>query len=389
MQQANRGANPMDMHAQIKLGRIFGIELGLHYSWLIIAALIAFSLAAHFRAVDPAWSTAVVWGAALVTSVLFFAGLFAHELSHSLVARSRNIPVRRITLFALGGVAQIEKESEDPATEFWIAIAGPIASCVLGAILVGIALGLGWNLRSVPNTPVLAVLVWLGYINVALGIFNMIPGFPLDGGRVLRAAVWQATGNADRAMRVASRSGQLVGGALIFYGIFRFFTGAGFAGLWLSFIGWFLLDAARASYLQYETTTLLKDLKAADLMSRDCVSVEGNTTVQQFVDEQVLRSPNRCFIVTEMGRMAGLVTPRDVRTAERSRWPQIRLREVMRPLEKVRSISPEAPVTEAVELMAREDLNQVPVVADQRVEGMITRGRVLQALRARMEWSAR
>lgn len=379
----------MDMHAQIKLGRIFGIELGLHYSWLIIAALIAFSLAEHFRATDPNWSPAVVWGSALITSVLFFACLFAHELSHSFVALRHKIPVRRITLFALGGVAQIEKESPNASTEFWIAIAGPISSCVLGAVLLGAALSAGWTPRTPPRTPLVAVLVWLGYINVLLGIFNMIPGFPLDGGRVFRAIVWQATGNAERAMRMASRVGQWIGGALIFYGIFRFFTGAGFAGLWLSFIGWFLLDAAKTSYLQYETTTLLKDLKAGDLMSRDCVSLDGGTTVQEFVDEQLLRSPHRCFIVTESGRMAGLVTPHDVKATERSRWPQTRLSAVMRPLDKVHSISPETPVVEAVELMAREDLNQIPVVADHHVQGMITRGRILQALRSRMELSSR
>jgi Zn-dependent protease/predicted transcriptional regulator len=379
----------MDMHAQIKLGRIFGIELGLHYSWLIIAALIAFSLAEHFRRTDPNWSPAVVWGSALITSVLFFACLFAHELSHSLVALSRKIPVRRITLFALGGVAQIEKESPDAGTEFWIAIAGPVSSLVLGAILLGAALGAGWTPHTPAKTPLVAVLVWLGYINVLLGIFNMIPGFPLDGGRVFRAIVWQATGNAERAMRMASRLGQWIGGGLIFYGIFRFFTGAGFAGLWLCFIGWFLLDAAKASYLQYETTTLLKDLKAGDLMSRDCVSVDGGTTIQEFVDEQLLRSPHRCFMVTEAGRVAGLVTPREVKSTERGRWPETRLNEVMRPLEKVHSIAPETPAVEAIELMAREDLNQIPVMADHRVEGMITRARILQVLRARMEWGSR
>ena len=379
----------MDMHAQIKLGRIFGIELGLHYSWLIIAALIAFSLAEHFRATDPNWSTAVVWGAALITSVLFFACLFAHELSHSLVALSKKIPVRRITLFALGGVAQIEKESPNASTEFWIAIAGPISSLVLGAVLLGAALGAGWTPHTAPATPLVAVLVWLGYINVLLGIFNMIPGFPLDGGRVFRAIVWQATGNAERAMRMATRVGQWIGGGLIFYGIFRFFTGAGFAGLWLCFIGWFLLDAAKASYLQYETTTLLKDLKAGDLMSRDCVLLEGATTIQEFVDEQLLRSPHRCFMVTEAGRVAGLVTPREVKATERSRWPETRLSEVMRPMEKVHSIAPETPAVEAIELMAREDLNQIPVIADRHVEGMITRARILQVLRARMEWGSR
>jgi Zn-dependent protease/predicted transcriptional regulator len=376
------------LRAQIKLGRILGIELGLHYSWLIIATLITFSLAAHFRAVNANWSIAVTWGAAVITSVLFFACLFAHELSHAVVARSRNIPVRRITLFALGGVAQIEKEASDAKTEFWIAIAGPITSGVLGLVLLWIASVIGWSPYTNPATPVLAVLVWLGYINIALGIFNMIPGFPLDGGRVLRAVVWWATGNAARAMRTAVRMGQFVGMAMMVYGIFRFFNGAGFGGLWLSFIGWFLLEAAGVSYLQFEATTLLEDLRAKDLMSHDCTSLDGEMSVQQFVDEHLLRTAQRCFVVVEGGRMAGLVTPQEVRTVERSRWPGTHVREVMQPLEKVRSVAPETPVLKAMEVMAREDLNQVPVVSSNHVEGMISRSSILQVLQSRAELKA-
>ena len=376
------------MRAQIKLGRVFGIELGLHYSWLIIATLITFSLAGHFRAVNSSWSTAIIWGAAVITSLVFFACLFAHELSHAAVAKSRNIPVRRITLFALGGIAQIEKESRDAKTEFWIAIVGPISSGILGLALLWIARAIGWNPRANPVTPVLAVLVWLGYINIVLGIFNMVPGFPLDGGRVLRAAIWWATGNAERATRTAVQIGQLVGMAMMLYGIFRFFTGAGFGGLWLSFIGWFLLEAAGASYLQFEATTLLEDLRAKDLMSRDCASLDAEMSVQQFVDEHLLRSAQRCFVVVEGDRMTGLVTPQEVRTIERSRWPGTHVSEVMRPLEKVRSVEPETPVLKAMELMAREDLNQVPVVSNHHVKGMISRASILQALQSRAQLKA-
>jgi Zn-dependent protease/predicted transcriptional regulator len=376
------------MRAQIKLGRVFGIELGLHYSWLIIATLITFSLAAHFRAVNPNWSTQIIWGSAVITSVLFFACLFAHEFSHAAVARSRSLPVRRITLFALGGVAQIEKEASDAKTEFWIAIVGPITSGILGLLLLWIARAIGWNPSTNPFTPVLAVLVWLGYINIALGMFNMIPGFPLDGGRVLRAAVWWTTGNAERATRTAVRIGQLVGIAMILYGIFRFFTGAGFGGLWLSFIGWFLLEAAGVSYLQFQATTLLEDLRAKDLMSHDCASLDAEMSVQQFVDEHLLRTAQRCFVVVEKGRVVGLVTPHDVRDVERSRWPNTHVREVMRPLEKVRSVEPGTPVLKAMELMAREDLNQVPVVSNHHVEGMISRASILQVLQSRAELKA-
>jgi Zn-dependent protease/predicted transcriptional regulator len=320
--------------------------------------------------------------------VLFFACLFAHELSHAMVARSRNIPVRRITLFALGGVAQIEKEASDAKTEFWIGIAGPITSGILGLALLWIARAIGWGSHTTPATPVLAVLVWLGYINIVLGIFNMIPGFPLDGGRVLRAAIWWTTGNAERATRTAVRIGQFVGIAMMLFGIFRFFTGAGFGGLWLSFIGWFLLEAAGVSYLQFEATTLLEDLRAKDLMTHDCTSLDAEMSIQQFVDEHLLRTAQRCFVVVEGGRMAGLVTPQEVRTLERARWPGTHVREVMRPIEKVRSVTPETPVLKAMELMAREDLNQVPVVANQHVKGMISRASILQVLQSRAELKA-
>ena len=236
------------MQAQVKLGRISGIAIGLHYSWFIIALLIVLSLAAHFHVVNPHWSDTVVWGAAIVTGVFFFLALLLHELAHSLLAKARGLRVREITLFALGGVSQIETEASDAKTEFWIAIAGPITSFVIGFLLLGIAYLAGWRFRIEPTTPVLAVLLWLGYINVALAVFNMIPGYPLDGGRVLRAAIWAVTHNADRATRWASQVGQTVAFMVILLGLFQFFTQHGnFGGLWLAFIGWFLLDAARTS----------------------------------------------------------------------------------------------------------------------------------------------
>ncbi len=376
------------MRAHLKLGRVFGIEIGLHYSWLIIALLITFSLASHFRLSDPNWSAAVVWGSAVVTSVLFFACLLAHEISHALVARSRQLPVRGITLFALGGVTQIEQDTPDAKTEFWMAIAGPITSLVIGVALLAIARGGGWIPGVAPQTPSLAILLWLGYINIALGVFNMVPGFPLDGGRVLRAIAWWITGNAQRATRIAARVGQAVGILMILYGIFRFFGGAGLGGLWLSFIGWFLLQAAGASQLQADATALLKDLSAKDLMSRDCVILDASLTVQQFVDEQLLRTARRCFVVTDHGRMIGMLTPHDVRNLDRSRWPVTQVRDIMRPMDKVRFISPQTPVLTAMQLMASEDLNQLPVVSDRSLEGVLSRDSILHVLHSRAELKA-
>ena len=228
------------MKAQIKLGRIFGVQIGLHYSWFIIALLITLSLAAQFKVSNPDWSDGLRWGLAILTAVLFFAAIVAHELSHAAVAKARGLPVRSITLFALGGVAQIEKEAADAKTEFWMGIIGPITSLVIGAVCLAVTLALGWKPPEFPKNPLPAMLMWLGYINISLGIFNLVPGFPLDGGRVLRGIIWWITGDATRATRIASRIGQLIAFGFILLGLVRFFGGAGFGGLWIAFIGWFL-----------------------------------------------------------------------------------------------------------------------------------------------------
>lgn len=233
------------MRNQIRLGRVFGIEIGLHVSWFIIAYLITLSVVDEFRARNPGWSSATVWLTALITAFLFFVTILVHELSHALVARSRGIPVRAITLFALGGVAQITQEPSDPSTEFWMALVGPLASILIGAACLGLALFLGWS-GGTPSRPALALLVWLGYINIGLALFNLIPGYPLDGGRLLRAALWWITRNGALAARWSARTGHWVAMAFIFIGLFRFFNGAGFNGLWLAFIGWFLNDASHS-----------------------------------------------------------------------------------------------------------------------------------------------
>jgi Zn-dependent protease/predicted transcriptional regulator len=373
------------MEAQIKLGRIFGVEVGLHYSWLIIALLVTLSLAGHFGAHNPDWGPGVIWGAAVVTGLLFFAAILAHELSHAAVAKARGLPVRSITLFALGGVAMIEKESADAKTEFWMGIIGPITSAVIGFACLLLAWALGWRPPEFPARPLQAMLMWLGYINVGLAVFNMIPGFPLDGGRVLRAAVWWATGDAVRSTRVAARVGQAVAFLFIVWGLLRFFGGEGFGGLWLTLIGWFLLDAARGSAMQLEVTESLRGVRVGDVMRSGCPVVSGRDNLQTFVDEHLLRSGERCFVVEEQGRLSGLVTPHEVKGVERSRWPYTTLDEVMRPLESLRTVAPETPVAEALELMGREDVNQLPVVRDGQLLGIISRGHILRLLQTRAE----
>lgn len=373
------------MRAQIKLARVFGVELGLHYSWLIIAVLIAFSAADYFHGIHPEWSTAVVWGISIIAGVLFFVFLFAHELSHALVAKARGLPIHKITLFALGGMAQIEKEPTRASTEFWMGIVGPLTSFVIGCALFGLAILAGWSWASKPATPGQAILVSLGYVNVLLGAFNMIPGFPLDGGRVLRAIIWGITKSADRSTRIAARIGQVVGIGFILYGILQFFGGAGFSGLWLAFIGWFLMNAAGASYMQIMATQAFQGVRVGQLMSSDCPTVEGHISLQDFVDHFLLRTGRRCFIVADNGRPLGLITPAEVREVPRDDWSVTSVQAAMKPLEKIHSVTPDTPVMSALEMMGREDVNQLPVMSEGRMAGILSRAHVLELLRSKSE----
>ena len=371
------------MRSTIKLGKISGIEIGLHYSWFIIAALIVFSLGEHFHHVNPHWSMWQVWITALITAVLFFVTLLLHELAHSLVAQRRGLRVRAITLFALGGVSQTQDDPSDAKTEFWVAIAGPITSLIIGFCCLAISMGLGWHMSAEPQTVVTAVLVWLGYINVGLALFNMIPGFPLDGGRVLRSIIWGIGKNADRSTRIAARIGQIVALLFILDGIWQFFHGGGFSGLWIAFIGWFLMDAAKASYAEVGVTEELRGTSVSDIMSRDCIVVNRGMSLQDFVDMYLLPTGQRCYLVEEQGRLVGLITPPDVAKIPRDRWDSTTVGEAMRPVNELHRVNPETPVLDALKLMAGNDINQLPVVSNGNFQGVVSRAQIIRLLQVR------
>lgn len=373
------------MKAHIKLGRIFGVAVGLHYSWIIIALLVTLSLRSQFAVDHPNWDVSTIWAIAIITGLLFFVSILLHELSHAAVAKLRGIPVRAITLFALGGVAQIEKDAADAKSEFWMGIIGPITSIAIGLVCLVLASLLGWNFPTESNTPPAAMFMWLGYINIALAIFNLIPGFPLDGGRVLRAVIWWVTGDANRSTRIAAGVGQLVALGFIMMGIWRFFSGAGFGGLWIAFIGWFLLEAARASGAQVEITERLTGVKVGDVMAQQFPVVDANSNLQTFVQDHLLPTGHRCFVVLEQGTPAGIITPHEVKAIDRARWPYTTVGDVMRSLESLRTMSPERPVAEALEMMGREDVNQMPVVQEGKLTGIISRGHILRVLQTRAE----
>jgi Zn-dependent protease/predicted transcriptional regulator len=373
------------MKAQIKLGRVFGVDIGLHYSWFIIALLITFSLVGNFEEKNPAWSQTLKWSVSILTALLFFASIVIHELSHALVARLRGLPVRSITLFALGGIAQIEKEAADAKTEFWMGIIGPITSFVIGFLCLVVSIALGGMPADMPHPPLPSMLMWLGYINIGLAIFNMIPGFPLDGGRVLRGLIWWITGNAKRATTIAARVGQVIAFAMILLGVMQFFRGAGFNGLWLAFIGWFLLSASRESYAQMVITEGLRGLRVGDVMSRDYPTVDSYLNLQNFVEQHLQRTGRRFFVVMLNERPTGIITPSEISQVPRNRWPYTTIADVMRPLDATKTVGPNTPITEALELMTVQDLNQLPVVTDGGLAGLISRANILQLLQTRAQ----
>jgi Zn-dependent protease/predicted transcriptional regulator len=368
------------VRSQIQLGRIFGIRIGLHYSWFLIAFLIIVSLFAQFHITNRDWSQATLLAMSSATAVLFFICLLLHELSHSVFAKSHGIPVREITLFALGGVSQIEKNPQSAKAEFWMAFVGPLSSAVIGVICVALR-----GVAGGASNPAYAMLSWLGYINFGLAAFNMIPGYPLDGGRILRAALWWKSGDVERATRQAARGGQIVGCLFIALGILQFFSGAGFGGLWIAFIGWFLLQAAGESSLQTSLPGILRNATVAQVMTPDCPTVDGNLNVQNFVDEKLLRTADRCFMVMDNTGLAGLVTPHEVKSLDRARWPYTTVFDIMRPIDQVRTVQPETPLETALQIMSRENVNQLPVVEDGHVEGLLTRARLVSFFHNRFE----
>jgi Zn-dependent protease/CBS domain-containing protein len=364
----------------VKLTTIRGIDVGIHYSWFIIFFLITFSLTARFAIEHPQWSLFEHYAVGILTSLLFFVSILLHELAHSFVALAKNIPVRSITLFVFGGVAQMGREPDRPLTEFQIAIAGPIASA-----LIAVGFGILSYFATGQVEHLAALGAWLASINLILAIFNLIPGFPLDGGRVFRAALWHLTGSLTKATRIAAGTGQGIGFAFIFFGIWTGFTVNWFGGLWLALIGWFLLNAAQESVLQVNARSVLAGVRIEDIMTRNYPTIPPQMSLADLVHEHILKTGQRCFVVVDEGRLEGLVTLHQIKAIPQSRWTELTVGEAMTPLAELRTVSPETPILEALQAMEGEDVNQMPVVLKGQLLGMITRDHLLRVLSAKME----
>jgi len=361
----------------MRIGKVLGIPIFVHPSWIIIFALITFSLGTQFTQMHPGWTSAQHWTLGVITSILFFASVVFHELSHSVFALHYQIPVRSITLFVFGGISRIDEEPKSALQEFNIAIAGPLSSFFLAGLFFIVG-----RLAS-GNEMVVATASWLSEINFFLAAFNLLPGFPLDGGRVFRAIVWGITKNFTRATRFASRSGQLLAYLMIFGGIWQFVGGNHIGGLWLAFIGWFLLSAAQESYAQVAVQTVLAGVTAGDIMSRDVPTVGREVSLADYVHE-VLRTGRRCHIVTAGETPVGLITLHAARAIPRDEWESTSVQAAMHPIDKILWATPADPVLGILERMQRDDVNQMPVLDQGHIVGMIGRDSILGALQTRL-----
>jgi Zn-dependent protease len=370
------------MGGSLVLGEIRGIRIQIHYTWLIVFVLVAWSLAAGvFPTLAPGLSTAgyVLLGAA--GTLLLFGSVLAHELSHSLVAQQLGYRVRSITLFIFGGVAAMESEARRAADELFITAAGPVMSLLLAGLFFLASLG-------APERTTGALLGYSAYANLALAVFNLLPGFPLDGGRILRAALWLAWHDFYRATDVATLVGQGIGWLLVAGGFFLALGGDILGGIWLAFIGWFLNNAAESARYQANYTRVFRGIRVRDVMDSYPRTVPPSMTIRDLVRDHILREGIRAFPVVEDDQLVGIITITDIRHLPEEEWDTRPVGTVMTRM-PLRTVGPDADLTAAVEVMAATGLNQLPVVVDGRLVGMVSRATVFRILQVRRELGAR
>lgn len=394
------------MRSGLGLGKIFGIKIYVDWSWIFIFLLVTSELALDvFPSVHPDWGPALTWGTALVAAFLFFLSVLAHELAHSIVARANGIPVSNITLFLFGGVSNIQREPRSPGIEFVMAIVGPLTSIVLGviflflsgAIAVSADLFLGNLPRALaPLDPLSTLLLWLGPINIVLGIFNLVPGFPLDGGRVLRSILWAITNNLRRATQWASWVGQAIAwlfiaaGISMVFGVSLPYFGTGLvSGLWLAFIGWFLNNAAIQSYRQVVVEDLLGGVPVSQLMRVNAPAVAPNIPVSSLVHDHIMGTDDRAFPVIDNDRLVGLVCIEDVRKAPKEKWDTTPVSQIMTPANELAVATPRQDAADALGQLAGRDVNQLPVVENGRLVGILRRRDIMRWLQLHSELAGR
>lgn len=367
------------MRSSLRLGRILGIPVGINYTWFIVFALVTLSLATgYFPSRYEGWGLVGYVGVGLLTSILFFTSVLIHELAHSVVALAWGIPVKGITLFIFGGVANIGREPERPLAEFLIAIAGPVSSLLLALSFGTIWLAGQW----LSITPLAGLGLYLGTVNLWLALFNLIPGFPLDGGRVFRSIVWVLTGDINRATRWAATTGRVVAVMMIIGGGIMFLMGNWSSGLWLAFIGWFLDNAASQSAQQAWIREALKGYTAGDLTS-GCQTIDSNTPLDWVVRDYVLPRGEICFVVTDGVEAQGVATLNQIKQVPRQSWGWTPVRQIMTPMGNLKPVLAGEAAYSVLERMISEGQSLLPVMEGSRFIGLVRQDSLLRFAQTR------
>ena len=377
--------------------RAGGVEIRLDWSLLIIVALVTVSLGGGLLPRwHPDWSALAIWTTAIAAAILLLVSVLLHELAHALVGRRHGIDIKRITLFVFGGMSHLEGEPHAWRAELWMAIAGPIVSLTIGGIcmvLASIPLAGEGTFAADPLAairelgPGATLMLWLGPVNIVLALFNLVPAFPLDGGRVVRAIIWGFSGDFARATRWASALGQAFGWVLIAAGVAMMLGlavpifGTGLTGgLWLALIGWFLHNAAIASYRQAQLGEALAGVRVGEIMKTDFATVRADLPVQTLVDDYLMSREQRCYPVVDGRALSGIVCLDDLRHTRRADWPAARTSEIMTPAERLLTLSPSTPASEALTALTTRRVNQLPIVERGEIKGLLSREDILQWL---------
>ncbi len=369
------------MPGSLRIARIAGIDIFVHVSWLVIFVFLTFWLATGwFPATYPRQAASIYFLLGFVAVLLLFVSVLLHELAHSFVARSRGLPVHNIVLYIFGGVSNIEQEPQSPGVEFVMAFVGPLVSLLLGAL----SYGLFFLLRG-SHSLLVPIFMYLAIMNVLLGIFNLLPGFPLDGGRVLRSIIWKVTGSFQKATNATTFVGQAVAYLIILWGILEFFGGNAFGGLIIIFTGWFLLGAAQSARTQSALDAAFRGVTVGQVMNTNTqmLTVPANISLQRLVDEYFLPHGLRSALVMSDDQLAGLITLGDIRHVPREQWPQTPVGFVMVPAERLHTVNPQQNLMDVLPLMTGQGVNQLPVVQDGKLVGVLSREAIIRSLETR------
>jgi len=367
----------------LNIGRIIGIPVRIHYTLWLVLLLIAWSLAEGYMPQHyPGLGATTYWAIGIFSAIILFISVFLHELSHSYIAKKNGLPIARITLFFFGGVSEMSEEPKDAALEVRMAAAGPLAS-----FLIAIVLGSFWYLTILVNgpIPIIATLYYAAFLNGVLGAFNLIPAFPLDGGRVLRGSLWRRSKNLLSATANATRVSEAISLLMMAVGLFFVVFGDFVNGLWIIFLGWFIRSGAETSLRQTRLTESLAGVRVGDIMTKELLSVSPDASVQQLVSDYFLVHPHGGYPVVSNGKLLGVVTMSSVRSIPREKREIERVTEAMVPYERTVTVSPTTLAIDALQLMAKNLVGRLVVMDGDRIAGMVTRGDLMKTMKARQD----